>query len=254
MDAALAATHIVGLNTNVAFLRRVVNTQAFTTADLDTGLIEREHAALFAYAPLPLACAAAGVVARELAHEAALQGDDPWSRRDGWRLFGGATRRFDLDVGGTPQRATLHRDHGGALTLAIDEQRWPFASHALGADRHDVRLGEQRWTLAVYAEGERITVFAPHGSLVLQEIDPLAHVGDGAVKGRLTAPMPGKVVAFLAQVGDQVKAGQALAVMEAMKMEHTIAAPRDGVVSELLYGVGDQVAEGGELLRLQAAP
>ena len=254
MDAALGATHIVGLNTNVAFLRRVVNTRAFATADLDTGLIERERAALFEYAPLPLACAAAGVVARELAREAALQGADPWSRRDGWRLFGGATRRFDLAVAGTPQRATLHRGHDGSLTLAVDDERWPFSSQALGADCHDLRLGEQRWTLAVYADGERVTVFAPHGSLALQEIDPLAHAGEGAVAGRLTAPMPGKVVAFLAQVGDQVKAGQALAVMEAMKMEHTIAAPRDGVVAELLYGVGDQVAEGGELLRLQAAP
>jgi len=254
MDAALAATHIVGLNTNVAFLRRVVNTRAFATADLDTGLIERERTALFEYAPLPLACAAAGVVARELAREAARQGADPWSRRDGWRLFGGATRRFDLDLGGTPQRATLQRGHDGSLTLAVGAQCWPFSSVALGADLHDVRLGEQRWTLAVHAEGERVTVFAPHGSLALQEIDPLAHAGDGALAGRLTAPMPGKVVAFLAQVGDRVKAGQALAVMEAMKMEHTIAAPRDGTVAELLYGVGDQVAEGGELLRLQAAP
>ena len=254
MDAALAATHIVGLNTNVAFLRRVVNSTAFASADLDTGLIERERAALFDYAPLPLACAAAGVVARELARDAAKQSADPWSRRDGWRLFGGATRRFELDVGGTPQRASLHRSHEGALTLAVGEQRWPFASLVLGADRYDVRLGEQRWTLAAYAEGERITVFAPHGSLVLQEIDPLAHAGERTVAGRLTAPMPGKVVAFLAKVGDQVRAGQALAVMEAMKMEHTIASPRDGTIAELLYAVGDQVAEGDELLRLQAAP
>jgi len=254
LDAALAASHIVGLNTNVAFLRRVVNTQAFTTADLDTALIEREHAALFDYAPLPLECAAAGVVARELAREAALQGSDPWSRRDGWRMFGGATRRFDLAVGGTAQRATLHRGHDGALTLAIGDRCWPFSSSSLGADCHDVCLGDQRWTLAVYAEGERVTVFAPHGSLVLQEIDPLAHAGEGAAKGRLTAPMPGKVVAFLANVGDAVKAGQPLAVMEAMKMEHTIAAPRDGMVAELMYAVGDQVAEGGELLRLAAAP
>jgi 3-methylcrotonyl-CoA carboxylase alpha subunit len=66
--------------------------------------------------------------------------------------------------------------------------------------------------------------------------------------------MPGKVVALMAKVGDAVKAGQALAVMEAMKMEHTIAAPRDGTVAELLYGVGDQVAEGAELLRLEDAP
>ena len=251
MDAALAATHIVGLNTNLAFLRRVINTQAFATADLDTSLIERERAALFDYAPLPIECAAAGVVARELAREAALQDDDPWSRRDGWRLFGGATRRFDLDVGGAPHRATLHRGHDGALTLAIGEQRWPFSSRVLGLDHHDVCLGEQRWTLAVYAQGERITVFAPHGSLALQEIDPLAHAGEGVATGRLTAPMPGKVVSLLAAVGDAVKAGQALAVMEAMKMEHTIASPRDGVVAELMYAVGDQVAEGGELLRLE---
>ena len=252
LDAALAATHIVGLSTNVAFLRRVVNTKAFATADLDTALIERERTALFDYAPLPLECAAAGVVARELALEAALQTDDPWSRRDGWRLFGGATRHFDLDLGGQQHRASLQRGHDGALTLAVAGQQWPFASRALGAERHDVSLGEQRWTLAVYAQGERITVFAPHGSLALQEIDPLAHAGEGAIEGRLTAPMPGKVVAFLAKAGDPVKAGQPLAVMEAMKMEHTIVSPRDGTVAELLYAAGDQVAEGGELLRLEA--
>jgi 3-methylcrotonyl-CoA carboxylase alpha subunit len=253
MDAALAATHIVGLATNVAFLRRVVNTEAFATADLDTALIERERAALFEYVPLPLECAAAGVVARELANDGALQDADPWSRRDGWRLFGGATRRFPLDVGGTPHTATLHRGHDGALTLAVGAQRWPLATRALGPalrDHYDVQLGARRWTLAVYADGERITVFAPHGSLALHEIDPLAHAGEGAAEGRLTAPMPGKVVAFLAQAGDKVKAGQPLAVMEAMKMEHTITAPREGTVAELLYAVGDQVAEGGELLRL----
>ena len=96
LDAALAQTHIVGLATNVAFLRRVVKSHAFATADLDTALIERERAALFEHAPLSIECAAAGVVARELANEQMLQDADPWSRRDGWRMFGGATRRFDL--------------------------------------------------------------------------------------------------------------------------------------------------------------
>jgi 3-methylcrotonyl-CoA carboxylase alpha subunit len=253
LGAALAQTHIVGLATNVAFLRRVVMTQAFATADLDTALIERERAALFEHPPLALECAAAGVIARELASESALQDNDPWSKRDGWRMFGGATRRFDLDIGGTRHVVTLHRLHDGALTLAVGEQRWPFSARALGNERHDVQLGERRWTLAVYAQGERITVFAPEGTLALQEVDALAHAGEGAAPGgRLTAPMPGKLVAFLAKAGEAVKAGQPLAVMEAMKMEHTIAAPRDGTVAELLYGVGDQVAEGAELLRLQA--
>ncbi len=253
LDAALAQTHIVGLATNVAFLRRVVKTQAFATADLDTALIERERAALFEHAPLALECAAAGVIAREVANEAALQDNDPWSRRDGWRLFGGATRRFDLDIGGTRHVVMLHRLHDGALTLAVGERRWPFSTRALRNDLYDVQLGERRWTLAVYAQGERVTVFAPEGTLALQQVDALAHAGEGAAPGgRLTAPMPGKVIAFLAKTGEAVKAGQPLAVMEAMKMEHTIAAPRDGTVAELLYGVGDQVAEGAELLRLQA--
>ena len=253
LDAALGATHIVGLATNVAFLRRVVATRAFATADLDTALIEREHAALFEHAPLAIEIAAAGVIARELSREAALQDADPWSRRDGWRLQGGAMRHFDLDVGGTRHTATLHRLHDGGCNLTLAGASWPFKTRALGAERHDVTLGARRWTLAVYAEGERITVFAPEGSLTLHEVDALAHAGEGAQAGRLAAPMPGKVVAFLAQAGDRVKAGQPLAVMEAMKMEHTIAAPRDGTVAELLYAVGDQVAEGAELLRLDAA-
>jgi 3-methylcrotonyl-CoA carboxylase alpha subunit len=65
--------------------------------------------------------------------------------------------------------------------------------------------------------------------------------------------MPGKVVSFAVKAGDMVKKGQTLAIMDAMKMEHTIAAPADGVVAELLFAPGDQVTEGAELLRLEAA-
>jgi 3-methylcrotonyl-CoA carboxylase alpha subunit len=65
--------------------------------------------------------------------------------------------------------------------------------------------------------------------------------------------MPGKVVSFAVKVGDKVSKGQALAVMDAMKMEHTIAAPLDGTVAELLFAPGDQVTEGAELLRLETA-
>jgi len=251
LDAALAQTHIVGLHTNVAFLRRVVNSTAFSSADLDTALIERERAALFEVPPLAIEVAAAGVIAHALAAEAALEDDDPWSRRDGWRLHGGAVRRFDLEVTGTHHTARLERRHDGAQWLAIGSQRWPISTRALDAERYDVTLGERRVALSVYAHGERVAVFAPEASAIVQEIDPIAHAADAPEAGRLTAPMPGKVIAFLAQPGDAVKAGQPLAVMEAMKMEHTISAPRDGTVAELLYAVGDQVAEGGELLRLE---
>ena len=256
LDAALAATHIVGLHTNVAFLRRVAASPSFTNADLDTALIERERAVLFDAAPLPFEVAAAGVVAHALAAERALAGADPWSRRDGWRLHGATTRRFDLQVQGTHHLVMLERGAAGQ-TLVIGAQRWPFGATSRGGALHavhDVVLAGHRWALTVYATGERFSVFAADGSAVLDEFDPIAHAADGAGAegGRLTAPMPGKVIAFLAKAGDAVKQGQALAVMEAMKMEHTITSPRDGTVQELLYAVGDQVSEGGELLRLAA--
>ncbi len=255
LAAALDATHIMGLNTNVAFLRRVVASHAFATADLDTALIERERPALFEAAPLTNEIAAAGVAAHLLAHEATLEDADPWSRRDGWRLHGGAHRRLSLDRAGTLLTPTLVRLHDGATVLQLGGQRWPLTSTPLGDGRFDVHLGSQRLTLCVYAHGERYAVFAAQGSAVLSDYDPIAHAADGAAEGgRLTAPMPGKVVSFLAKAGDKVQRGQALAVMEAMKMEHTISAPHDGVVEELLYGVGDQVAEGGELLRLKSVP
>jgi len=254
LDAALRDTHLMGLSTNVAFLRKVVATRAFSTADLDTALIERERVALFEAPPLADELAAAGVAAFVLAHEATLEGADPWSRRDGWRLSGGAQRRLSLEIHGSSLTVVLQRLHDGATRLSIGAESWPFEARALGGDRHDVTLAGQRHTLTVYARGERYAVFAGQGSALVAEFDPLAHAGDSAAEGgRLTAPMPGKVVTFLTKPGDAVQRGQALAVMEAMKMEHTITAPRDGVVEELLYAVGDQVAEGGELLRLKSA-
>jgi len=254
LDAALAATHIVGLHTNVAFLRRVVASPSFANADLDTALIERERAVLFNAAPLPLEVAAAGVVAHALAAERVLEaGGDPWSRRDGWRLHGSATRRFDIEAQGAHHIFALERQ-GDVQALVQATQRWPFAARARGDGLHDVTLDGRRWSLHVYATGERFSVFAPEGSAVVDEFDPIAHSADGAKEsGGLAAPMPGKVIAFLAAVGDRVTEGQPLAVMEAMKMEHTIAAPRDGLIAELLYAVGDQVSEGGELLRMAAA-
>lgn len=254
LDAALRDTHLMGLHTNVAFLRKVVRSRSFAEADLDTALIEREREALFGTGALPLAQAVAGIAAHTLAEEQALEGDDPWSRRDGWRLHAGARRNLDLELEGTHHPAVLQRLHDGTLRLDVGGDLQPLQLLGRSGERHDLVLGNDRMRLAVYRHGERYAVFGEHASLQLLEIDPIAHAGEGGAEGgRLTAPMPGKLVAFHAKPGEPVKRGQPLAVMEAMKMEHTITAPRDGVVAELLYAVGDQVPEGGELLRLGEA-
>ena len=253
LDAALRDTHIVGLQTNVAFLRRCAATASFAGAVLDTALIEREKAALFDQPGLPLPVAAAAVVAHTLASEAALQSDDPWSRRDGWRLFGAAQRRFELELAGEHQTVWLSRHHQGGMSLTVQGQVLPLALRSEGEVRHELFLGDQRLRVCTYKVGEQVAVFAAQGAALVTEVDVIAHAGQSGVEGgRLTAPMPGKVVAFLAQPGEAVRQGQPLAVMEAMKMEHTITAPRDGVVAELLFAVGDQVGDGAELLTLQA--
>ena len=258
LDTALGQTHIVGLPTNVQFLRSVAATPSFAKADLDTGLIPREADRLFDQEPVGLPLAVASAVAQTLLTEAAAAGNDPFSRRDGWRSHGVVQRRFAFDFHGTPAQALLTYGHDGALHLSVGEGESQVAGalsfQSPDGKRIDLQFAGQRQVVSVYAQGETEYIFAAHGATEIIEIDLLAHSGEAPSEGgRLTAPMPGKVVSFAVKAGDIVTKGQALAVMEAMKMEHTIAAPADGVVAELLYAPGDQVTEGAELLTLTLA-
>ncbi|MDP1954782.1 MAG: acetyl/propionyl/methylcrotonyl-CoA carboxylase subunit alpha [Polaromonas sp.] len=252
MDEALAQVHIVGLSTNVQFLRHVVQSRSFAEADLDTALIPREQAVLFKQEKIGLPAAAAAAVALTLLEEKSQETSDPFSKRDGWRAHGVALRRFEFEFHGEPAKAELTYLHDGALRLAVGGQEGLLVFSRDG-DAVTLDFGGQRLKARLYRRGETVHVFARQGATQITVVDMLAHAGEAhGEAGRLTAPMPGKVVSFAVKVGDKVSKGQALAVMEAMKMEHTIAAPADGVVQELLYAPGDQVTEGAELLKLAA--
>ena len=258
LDAALAATHIVGLATNVQFLRHVVQSTSFATAQLDTALIPREAAVLFHQDKVGLSMAAAALVAHSLIQEQAQASRadargwvDPWAQRDSWRLHGVSSRSFSFEFQGVTHCAALTTQRGGALQLQVGGEQEALRFAILPGGALDVEYGSKRGTVHVYKNGSAVHVFATQGATHLIVIDALEHAGVAqAEAGRLTAPMPGKVVSFAVKAGDKVTKGQALAVMDAMKMEHTIAAPVDGTVAELLYAPGDQVAEGAELLRL----
>ncbi|MDO9278893.1 MAG: acetyl/propionyl/methylcrotonyl-CoA carboxylase subunit alpha [Polaromonas sp.] len=252
MDQALSEFHIVGLQTNVQFLRHVVQSQSFATADLDTALIPREAGVLFHQEKLGLSVAVAAAVALTLEEEKSRETADPFSRTDGWCAHGPSQRRFAFEFHGESQAAQLARAHDGTLQLALGDLRLPLRYTAT-PNGLQLELDGQRWRLQTYRRGEVVHVFGAMGATQITEIDLLAHAGVAQHEGgRLTAPMPGKVVSFLVKAGDTVSRGQALAVMEAMKMEHTIAAPADGVVAEILYAPGDQVLEGAELLTMAA--
>jgi 3-methylcrotonyl-CoA carboxylase alpha subunit len=261
LDTALAQTHIVGLTTNVQFLRHVTTSPSFAQAQLDTALIPRETAVLFNQEKVGLHMATAAMVADMLVSEKglALQANvhgwiDPWAQRDGWRSHGASNREFMLEFHGEPHTALFTRLHDGGLQLTIDGNTAALSYTPVAGGALDVRYGDLRSTVHLYKKGEVAHVFTAQGATQIVAIDALAHAGEvHAEVGRLTAPMPGKVVSFSVKAGDAVKKGQALAVMEAMKMEHTIAAPADGTVAELLFAPGDQVTEGAELLKLEVA-
>ena len=252
MDEALAQTRIVGLATNVQFLRHVVRSPSFAQANLDTDLIPREAAVLFKQEPVGLAMAAAAAVAQTLLSEQATESSDPFSRRDGWQTHGVTVRPFEFDFHGESAKAAMTYGHDGALRLTVGEFSGPLV-FSQGAHGIDIQFAGQRLSATVYTQGEVDHVFTARGATQITAIDLLAHAGEShAEGGRLSAPMPGKILSFLVKAGDKVSKGQPLAVMEAMKMEHTIAAPADGVVEELMYAPGDQVSEGAELLRISA--
>ena len=252
LDQALSEFHIVGLQTNVQFLRHVVQSRSFASADLDTALIPREAASLFHQEKLGLQAAAAAAVVATLQKEKLSETADPFSRTDGWRSHGPSTRRFEFEFHGETTQADLQCFHDGTLRLDVDgvQTSLHYQSAAGGIS---LELGERQLKLKTYRQGELVHIFSPEGATQISVIDLLEHAGVAQHEtGRLTAPMPGKIVSFQVKAGDQVSKGQALAVMEAMKMEHTIAAPADGVVDELLFAPGDQVPEGSELLTMRA--
>jgi len=256
MSQALANYHVVGLSTNIAFLQRLVKSEAFSKADLDTGLIERNHATLFppqkSVGIEAVALAVAALLERETRTRHVDEADrhSPWTHAGGWRLNSRDARTLYFEAGGHRLEAVLKGDARDTRksTLIYADQAAPFA-YTFNADDIRVDLGTRRTHGQVHLEGDTFHVFHAGRHTVLTWLDPLAHAGEAeGESGKLTAPMPGKVIAVMVEPGSKVTRGTPLLVMEAMKMEHTIAAPADGVVSEVLYGIGEQVAEGAQLL------
>jgi 3-methylcrotonyl-CoA carboxylase alpha subunit len=265
MSQALSEFQIVGLATNIAFLKRLVESPAFSNADLDTGLIERNGGVLFpqskAAPAAPLALAALSLVESEKDKSSSVARNpaDPWGQALGWRMNGDYQRQLSFTddyAAGTDSKAyavklTYHA-HGWDIEMAGTSSKLELVKRD-GAEL-SIRLGGTATHGSVRRDGEIFHVFTGGRHYTLAYNDPMAHAGEHeAGGGRLTAPMPGKVVAVMIANGAEVQKGQPLVIMEAMKMEHTIAAPSDGLVEEVLYAVGDQVADGAPLLAFKAA-
>jgi len=257
MLQSLAQYRVVGVSSNVDFLSRLVACPAFANADLDTGLIEREKAFLFpagveAPAEVFLVAALAELLREGEAARTAAAGDrdphSPWHLRDGWRLNASHQRPLLFRFGEIEKTVAVGYARGG-YELVLDGISTAARGERTGNSTLRIELGGMRLPATVIAAGEKRHVFLHGRAWQLACVDPLYHAGEGVGEsGGLAAPMPGKVISLIAQPGSDVEQGAPLLILEAMKMEHTIAAPAKGRLKAFRFGVGDSVAEGAELV------
>ena len=253
MQAALAQCQVVGVTTNAAFLRRLVLTDSFRHARLDTALIEREREALDVQHIAPGAddWALAAVLAT-LAMQPQAAGNSPWTLADSWRISGRAARRLSLQHQQQQHQVEVQATANG-WQVVLDGSAIDVAGHA---DAHGFAL-QLRSRLRRgnhLRDGDVLHVFADGRQQRFELHDPVADADQpAAAEGGLLAPMPGKVIALLAEPGSHVSRGTPLLVMEAMKMEHTLHAPADGVVGGYCVRVNEQVGDAAVLVDFRAA-
>lgn len=257
MSQALADCQVVGVTTNAGFLRRLVNTDSFAHAKLDTALIEREQAALSAGGDTDDAlwqlAAVAAVASTAGAGSDARDPHSPWQAQDGWRLGASAPRVLPLQQGERRHTLKVWAQADGWRVQCDDAAPVQVIGTA-NMQGLTVQLGERRWSLQLLRDGDQLYLFGADGQHRFTLHDPVGE-SDHAVAegGSLLAPMPGKIVATLVAAGTEVQRGTPLVVLEAMKMEHTLQAPADGTVKGYRAKAGDQVGDGAVLVDFEAA-
>ena len=255
LRAALSQFEVRGVSTNIAFLLAAASNKAFADARIDTEWLDREGGRVIPGSAPPSSEAIAVVALYALRERpgrpwhARRTNGSPWEAARAWRLNGPAREELLLHDGSLDTLVGVeHADSGVRLTIDGEGDLAVTGGGNLRGGG-DVTLEGQVIEAIVYPEEAVLTVILAGEAARLQLVDPVAmaaaqDLGGGAV----TSPMPGKVVQIIGVRGAEVKRGAPLMVVEAMKMEHTIAAPSDGTVTAFHYKIGDFVEEGAVLL------
>jgi 3-methylcrotonyl-CoA carboxylase alpha subunit len=234
--SALDDVVIIGPKTNLAFLRGLMRSREFAAGTIDTGFIDANLGRLGAQ-PHPANRKAVHAAARLLlegrdkGRASPLDPSDPWRVADSFELIGSRRIGLDITVDGVPMR--VHLVEGANVD--------PIEKNEGGEGADEVTLHEANGGAYAFAGGRQAFV---------ELVDPFAKAEAGVEEGdsAIRAPMNGRLVAIAVEEGDAVGAGQRLAVVEAMKMEHALVAPYAGVVRDLDANVGDQVEMGERIM------
>ncbi|GAA3236710.1 biotin carboxylase N-terminal domain-containing protein [Pseudonocardia petroleophila] len=241
LAAALAGARLHGVVTNRDLLVGILREPDFLAGATDTGYLDR-HPELLAGTDSAVALhAAAAALARQSANRAAARvlGGLP----SGWRSVSPAPQHVSFLLGDRTVEVAYRVRRGGA-DVTVDGESFAVTTHAVTPTSVDLTVGGVRRTVSVHSAGGVSWVDGPLGSTTLVEVPRFVDPSAAQAPGSLLAPMPGAVLRVLAGPGAAVTAGQPLVVLEAMKMEHTVAAPSDGELAELHVAAGDQVTTG----------
>ena len=256
LNRGLEETDVRGIVTNIPFLSALVMHPDVRANAIDTGFIERELKELTEASAIPgdleLAAAVAAIVGEE--QEAARhEARSPW-RTFGWMPVGRRQRVFSFRRGqGAEQKVTLHYGNGPS-TITTGEREIAFATSAVGDDSFELTLDGVKSRIVAVVEGHELYLRTRNGRFDLHWVDPFGGETEEQVgEDKIVAPLPGTVVALLAEEGATLEKGAAILTLEVMKMEQTLRAPYAGVLKKIKCKVGDIVGEGVELAEIEPA-
>ena len=256
LNRGLEDTDVRGIVTNISFLSALVTHPDVRANAIDTGFIERELKNL---TPAPAApddlehCAAVVAILGEEAKASRAEAHSPW-RTAGWMPVGRRQRVFTFRQGqGAEQQVNLQYGNGPAK-LSIGEREFAFTSSSRDDGGFDITLDGMKSHIVAVIEGHELYLRTRNGRFDLHWVDPFGGDDEEQVgEDKIVAPLPGTVVALLAEVGATLEKGAPILTLEVMKMEQTLRAPFAGVLKVLKCKIGDIVQEGVELAEIEPA-
>ncbi|ARG17371.1 3-methylcrotonyl-CoA carboxylase [Acinetobacter nosocomialis] len=255
MQHALSQFHVDGLGNNIAFLEKIVRSESFKQAKLDTNLIQREQNFLFSPEEIKpeLVVAAAFIEFLSKLNNNSSSQKQLWQAQPLWRLNIAYQHSIKLNYLNQNIQIKFASNEDG-FTAEYNGQSYPISGQLLDAHTASVQIGGTQQKLSFNQSQQGITLFQNGQSYKFTYIRQDFNQADSqADEGHLKAPMPGVVTQVLVSANHYVKKDDILMTLEAMKMEYTIRAPKDGVIVDSYFQVGDQVKAGDELVEFQPA-
>lgn len=251
MVHALESYRIGGMKTNIRFLRQLSDSKPFRDEELDTGFIEKHNDVLFAEDKVDLQnqLALATSFVLETERKANPVSGDPYSpfnQQTSWRLNAEYARPMEWVVDGETHKVAIIESQSG-YEITVDDATFRVSA-TLEDDHLKAVVNGHRLSVHAHMANQQLTMFREGNEFKCELFTHTFDENDQSDGGSLTAPMNGAIVAVLVEAGQEVKEGDTLVIMEAMKMEHSICAPQDGVVEEIYFAEGDLVSEGAALV------